>query len=78
MAPAAIETESVPGYKFNSSNALPLDENDYTISDEDKKFLKEFVGLSDDEKLRAHVLEVQRNAYDVCHKSYSVIAADML
>ena len=71
------ELESAPGYKYpkySSSDIAanrdpeipPLDTAFYILSPSDKSFLKHWTGISDDEELRAHVLTVQKEAYEVC------------
>ena len=64
MAPATEDTESAPGYKFDSSQILPLDPADYILSDDDKTFLKTYLNIQDDEGLKEHVLKVQKDAYE--------------
>jgi hypothetical protein len=49
--------------------ALPgskLDEHLYSLSEEERAFLKEQTGIQDDDELKAHVLQLQAEAYKVC------------
>lgn len=46
--------------------APPLD-IEYNLSSEEVDLLKPIVGIQDDEELKRHILEVQSEAYSVCH-----------
>ena len=43
-----------------------LDERLYNLNDEERSFYKEQSGIQDDEELKAHILQVQAEAYKVC------------
>ena len=43
-----------------------LDEHLYSLSEEERAFLKEQTGIQDDDELKAHVLQLQAEAYKVC------------
>jgi len=43
-----------------------LDEHFYYLTDEERTFFKQQTGIQDDEELKAHILEVQAEAYKVC------------
>jgi hypothetical protein len=45
---------------------FPLDESLYSLGEEQAMFFKQQTGIQDDDELKRHVLEVQREAYDVC------------
>jgi hypothetical protein len=45
---------------------VALDERYYNPTDEDRTFLKQQTGIQDDEELRAHIFQVQAEAYKVC------------
>jgi hypothetical protein len=45
---------------------VPLDEWFYELTDDDRIFLKQQTGMQDDEELKAHILQVQAEAYKVC------------
>jgi hypothetical protein len=42
-----------------------LDDGLYALDDEEKLFLKELTHIEDDEKLKQHILTVQKNAWAV-------------
>lgn len=46
--------------------ALPLTAAFYAVSNEEAAFFKFLTGLSRDEDLKSHVLEVQKESYNVC------------
>jgi hypothetical protein len=43
-----------------------LDERYYNPSDEESAFFKQQTGIQDDEELKAHIFQVQAEAYKVC------------
>ena len=43
-----------------------LDERLYDLNDEERSFFKDQSGIQDDEELKAHILQVQAEAYKVC------------
>lgn len=45
---------------------LALDESLYSLTEEERSFFKEQTGIPDDEELKAHILRVQAEAYEVC------------
>ena len=51
-------------------SALTLDPSLYAPSEEEVAFLKSQTGIQDDEELKAHVLAVQKEAWDVCTTTY--------
>jgi hypothetical protein len=44
----------------------PLDEQLYSLSDHDLQFFKSQIGIEDDALLKAHIIEIQAKAYEVC------------
>ena len=42
-----------------------LDDDFYHLGPEEAAFFKSWTGINDDEKLKQHILEVQRDAYQV-------------
>jgi len=42
------------------------DERLYNLSEEERAFLKEQTGIQDDDELKAHVFQLQAEAYKVC------------
>jgi hypothetical protein len=44
----------------------PLDERLYSLSDHDLQFFKSQIGIEDDALLKAHIIEIQAKAYEVC------------
>lgn len=46
------------------SESLP-DDHHYVLDPEELAFLKTQTGIQDDDELKAHVLAVQKNAYEV-------------
>ena len=50
----------------NSTQPLhALDERLYYLTDEESTFFKQQTGIQDDDELKAHILEVQAEAYKV-------------
>ena len=45
---------------------VALDERYYDLTGEDLTFFKQQTGIQDDEELKAHILQVQAEAYKVC------------
>ena len=45
----------------------PLDERLYDLTDEESRFFKQQTGMQDDDELKAHILELQVEAYKVCN-----------
>lgn len=50
------------------SNIPALDERLYDLTDEERSFLKQQTGIQDDDELKAHILQVQAEAYKVCNR----------
>jgi len=44
---------------------IPLDERLYDLTEEDRTFLKQQTGIQDDDELKAHLFQVQAEAYEV-------------
>jgi len=44
---------------------VALDESLYNLSDEERAFFKQQTGIQDDDELKAHILQVQAEAYKV-------------
>lgn len=54
------------GYIFPpSEKEIILDPEFYVTSDEDKQFLKEYIGFKDDAELKEHTFKIRRDAYEV-------------
>lgn len=49
---------------------IPLDETLYSLKPEEAAFFKQQTGIQDDGELKRHVLEVQKEAWDVCGRSF--------
>ena len=45
-----------------------LDESLYDPTDEESSFFKQQTGIQDDEELKAHIIQVQSEAYKVCNR----------
>ena len=43
-----------------------LDESLYSLTEEERTFFKQQTGIPDDDELKAHILRVQAEAYEVC------------
>lgn len=55
------EKEFVERYR---PHAEPLDDNFYHLGAEEAVFFKSWTGINDDDKLKEHILAVQRGAYE--------------
>lgn len=58
-----------------SDQPLSLD-TDYSISSQDASLFRRISGIQDDEELKRHLLEVQSEAYAICHcpfKWYDIV-----
>ena len=47
---------------------MALDERLYDLSDEERSFFKQQTGIQDDDELKAHIIQVQAEAYKVCNR----------
>jgi hypothetical protein len=47
---------------------MALDERLYDLSDEESSFFKQQTGIQDDDELKAHIIQVQAEAYKVCNR----------
>ena len=45
---------------------MALDESLYDLTEEERAFFKQQTGISDDDELKAHILRLQAEAYEVC------------
>ena len=45
---------------------MTLDERLYDLTDEECSFFKQQTGIQDDDELKAHIVQVQAEAYKVC------------
>jgi len=50
----------------NISMPQALDESLYDFTEEERTFFKQQTGIEDDNELKAHILRVQAEAYEVC------------
>jgi hypothetical protein len=53
---------------------VPLDESLYSLGEELATFFKQQTGIRDDEELKRHAMEVQKEAYDVCRRPVKSVA----
>ena len=49
-------------------NTPALDECLYDLTDEERSYFKKQTGIQDDDELKAHILQVQAEAYKVCDR----------
>lgn len=56
----------LPQKSTQPSPALALDESLYSLTEEGRAFFKQQTGIPDDDELKAHILRVQAEAYEVC------------
>ena len=60
------ENISTPQRSIQLSPNLALDENLYDLTEEERTFVKQQTGIpDDDDELKAHILRVQAEAYEV-------------
>ena len=60
------ENTSTPQSSIQPRPNLALDESLYGLTEDERTFLKQQTGIADDDELKAHVLRVQAEAYEVC------------
>jgi hypothetical protein len=48
------------------STPLALDESLYNFTEEERTFFKQQTGIPNDDELKAHIIRVQAEAYEVC------------
>jgi len=48
------------------STPLALDESLYDFAEDERTFFKQQTGIPDDDELKAHIIRVQAEAYEVC------------
>lgn len=66
----AIDTAggTVPKPSKRDPNAFPLDERMFTLlREQDLELIKQYTGIADHEQLKAHIMEIQKEAYPVRH-----------
>ena len=56
---------NTPAQQNSTQTSHALDERFYHLTDEERTFFKQQTGIQDDDELKAHVLEVQAEAYKV-------------
>ncbi len=64
------ENISTPQRSIQLSSNLALDENLYDLDEEERTFIKQQTGIPDDDELKAHILRVQAEAYEVCIREF--------
>ena len=57
---------NITGHPPNMQKTPPLDPSLYTLGTESLAFFKSTTGIHDDDELKAHILNVQAQAYAVC------------
>lgn len=62
---AMSENISAPQRSIQLSPALALDESLYRLTEEERTFFKQQTGIPDDDGLKAHIIRVQAEAYEV-------------
>ena len=74
--------EPVPAPIANALAQVPLVEDTYSlrVEEEDLKFMRAQTGITDDVKLKKHILQIQAEAYRVrlCYDSAHATVADRL
>ena len=60
------ENISAPQSSIQLGPALALDESLYRLTEEERAFFKQQTGILDDDELKAHIIRVQTEAYEVC------------
>lgn len=58
--------------KLHAALHAPLDDKLYRLDAEETAFYKAKTGIDDDDKLKEHIVQVQRDAYQVCVNFVSV------
>ena len=61
---------STPQESTQPSYHKALDERLYDLHDEERSFFKDQSGIQDDEELKAHIFQVQAEAYKVCSQKH--------
>jgi len=62
---STIMSVNTPAQQNPTQPSHALDERCYYLTDEERTFFKQQTGIQDDEELKAHILEVQAEAYKV-------------
>jgi hypothetical protein len=60
------ENVSAPQSSTQISSELALDESLYDLTKDERAFFKQQTGITDDDELKAHILRVQAEAFEVC------------
>ena len=63
---STIMSVNTPAQKNSAQRSHALGERFFFLTDEERTFFKQQTGIQDDEELKAHILEVQAEAYKVC------------
>ena len=69
-------SDNIPAQKQQSTQPHHediLDERYYNLTDEESAFFKQQTGIQDDHDLKAHILQVQAEAYKVCWFSMTAV-----
>jgi hypothetical protein len=64
-APATLAPVTLKGPRTVAAQPFSLDPTLLTLTDEEAAFFKKLTGIEDDEDLRAHILQIQADAYSV-------------
>jgi hypothetical protein len=64
--PEKISTPQESAQPSPDLGPLALDESLYNLPEEERSFFKQQTGIPDDDELKAHILRVQAEAYEVC------------
>jgi hypothetical protein len=60
------ENFSGPQWSTQLTPDMALDERLYDLTEEERTFFKEQTGIQGDDELKAHLFQVQAEAYEVC------------
>ena len=56
---------------------MALDERLYDLTEDERTFFKQQTGIQDDDELKAHLFQVQAEAYEVCIPLKYISSAEM-
>ncbi len=67
------EHTSAPQGSAQLSPDMALDERLYDLTEDERTFFKEQTGIPTDDELKAHLFQVQAEAYEVCIREPSAL-----
>ena len=75
-APDAVKLPPAEGTQYSAAE-VPLDEQYYRLTPDDVAFLTQQTGIADPEELKRHVVQIQKEAYNVRAQIHGLLIAPL-